>query len=290
METSGHTKIFGLAYYVWDTSMVDFKTTYNEVAEAGIRNIVIDAKRGNLDMEVREDVAKAKRILTRLGLTAPACHGLSKGPCHLTEEDGDVRSRMLRGHLNLMEHATELGGRTYVIHLGFGTWSEGEPKRAAWEQIRRALDELAPRAQSLGLTLALENGFTPDFIVQRAEELVSFVVDYRCPAVGICYDSGHAHIAEGAVTVLKILAPHVVTVHLHDNDGKEDQHLIPGQGTIDWPAVVAVLSQCPRLAHIETEAANCKQWPCTPEVWPVRDVYARYCEILNAPGSGLSCR
>lgn len=284
------TRNINLAYFVWDTSVVDFETTYKEVAEAGIRNIVINARRGNLNMEVGEDVGKAKQILARLGLAAPACHGLCAGACHLTEEDSEVWASMLRGHLNLMEQAAELGGRTYVIHLGFGTWSSDSEKHAVWERVRRALDELAPRAESLGMTLALENGFTPDYLVQSAEELISFVVDYGNPAVGICYDSGHAHIAEGVLPVLKILSPHIVTVHLHDNNGKEDQHLIPGQGTIDWPALVTVLSQCPRLKHIETEAANSKQWAFTRDVWPVRDVYARYCEILNTPDSGLFCR
>jgi len=212
-------RTFNLAYFVWDTGIVDFETTYKEVVEAGIRNIVIDARRGNLNMEVREDVVKAKQILARLGLAVPACHGLCAGACHLTEEDAGLRVKVIHGHLNLMEQAAELGAMTYVIHLGFGTWPEGELKRAAWERVRRALDELVPVAQSLGMTIALENGFTPDYLVQSAEELISFVVDYGNPAVGICYDSGHAHIAGGAVPVLKILSPHVVTMHLHDNNG-----------------------------------------------------------------------
>jgi sugar phosphate isomerase/epimerase len=154
--------------------------------------------------------------------------------------------------------------------------------------VLRALDELAPKAQSLGLKIALENGL-PGYMVTTSE-LLSLVSEYGSPAVGICYDSGHAHITDDTACALKTLGPHVVTVHLHDNDGKEDQHLLPGEGTLDWKAVVAALGLCPRLAHVETEAANCAAWKWSKEVRPHREVYGLYCQILNAPGSGLSCR
>jgi sugar phosphate isomerase/epimerase len=290
IKSGRKAKDISLAYFVWDSSVGDFETTYREVAAAGIRNVVIDARRGNLNMEVREDVARARQILARLGLSAPGCHGLTSGACSLTEEDDGARRIMLRAHLNMIKNSAELAGKTYVIHVGFGTWPEPEQRRAAWERVRRALDKLAPAAQTLGMTLALENGFTQDFLIQSAGELVSFVSGYGHPAVGICYDSGHAHIAEGEVKTLKTLVPHVVTMHLHDNNGREDEHLIPGEGTIDWPALVPVMGQCPRLIHIETEAANAKEWEFSRDIRPVRAVYERYLEILNAPGSGLSCR
>ena len=106
------------------------------------------------------------------------------------------------------------------------------------------------------------------------------MADYDHPAVGICYDSGHAHITADAAATLHLLSPYVVTVHLHDNDGVDDLHLIPGQGTIDWPSVVKELAACQKLVHMETEAANCAVWPHSQGVWSYRDVYTRYREIF----------
>jgi sugar phosphate isomerase/epimerase len=31
---------------------------------------------------------------------------------------------------------------------------------------------------------------------------------------------------------------HILTTHLHDNRGSRDEHLIPGDGTIDWEGVL----------------------------------------------------
>ena len=35
---------------------------------------------------------------------------------------------------------------------------------------------------------------------------------------------------------IEIAAEHLVTTHVHDNKRREDDHLVPYQGTIDWPA------------------------------------------------------
>ncbi|MFA4916646.1 MAG: TIM barrel protein [Syntrophales bacterium] len=112
--------------------------------------------------------------------------------------------------------------------------------------------------------------------------MLFFVDDYACPNVGICYDSGHAHRAEDAVSVLRTLSSCVVTAHIHDNDKTSDQHLIPGHGTIDWHAVVPLLEHCPELIHVETEAFNT-------EKWSHGDVYRRYCKILSESEKDTVC-
>jgi len=277
---------FDLAYAVWPESITDFEATCREVAEAGVRSIVVSAKQGNLDLQVPEDVDRAAAVLERSGLRAPACHGLASGACHPNEADASLRARMLRDHSAFMGNVARLGCRTYVVHLG--PMPESGSSAEAWDLVRSALDELAPRAEELGIVLALENGMVG--YMASNDELLSFVESYDSPAVGLCYDSGHAHVMGDAVGALEAFAPHVVTVHLHDNDGASDQHLIPGQGTIDWGPVVAALARCPRLLHAETEAANCRQWPPSLEVWPLPDVYARYCEVLNPPGAEVCFR
>jgi sugar phosphate isomerase/epimerase len=269
-----------LAYHVWSGSLGDFETCYREVAQAGIGSIVLTAVRGNLDLRKPEDLAAAGRILNDLGLSAPACHCQDWANCDLNEPDPDLHSAMIHTHLRLMQHVVQLGAKTFVLHLGHKP--KDAPPQAGWDLVRNAVDALAQCAEGLGMLLALENGL-PGYQATN-EELLSFVSEYDHPAVGICYDSGHAHITGDAAGVLRELSPYVVTVHLHDNDGTADQHLLPGQGTINWPPVAKALARCPRLLHLETEAANCTQWPHTPEVLSYRDAYARYLAVLNLPG------
>ncbi|MCE2453851.1 MAG: sugar phosphate isomerase/epimerase, partial [Nitrospinae bacterium] len=37
------------------------------------------------------------------------------------------------------------------------------------------------------------------------------------------------------------LAPFCAATHLHDNDGRNDAHLIPGEGAFEWPSFFTTL-------------------------------------------------
>jgi sugar phosphate isomerase/epimerase len=61
------------------------------------------------------------------------------------------------------------------------------------------------------------------------------------------FDTGHAHIGAGIEHEYEIMKPRIRSLHVHDNDGKEDQHLFPmsAGGSIDWTATMALLRSCP---------------------------------------------
>jgi len=265
--------IHNLLYFVRPRTIQDFGSTFTAVADAGIEHVVLAPQMGEVDFLNREDALNAGRLLNELGIKPLGTHGLHGEHLDLNEPDDALRPRMIDMHLRLMDHMAELGCLTYVCHPGSAP--EAESRHLAWDRVRRALDELAPHAHSLGLIIAVENGI-PGHLSDNAAEMLSLLGGYRAPDVGICYDSGHAHWSEDATSVLTALLDHVVTVHLHDNDGASDTHLIPGHGTIDWKAFVPLLADCPRLVHLETEAFNT-------EGWHHRDVYGRYRDILSDP-------
>ena len=93
---------------------------------------------------------------------------------------------------------------------------------------------------------------------------------------GCCFDAGHAHLMAPAPgkrrsgyfvemdwawgnkieeypNAYERLAPHIVTCHLHDNDGYSDAHELPGTGTIDWKTLIPKLKKSPRLISMQTE-------------------------------------
>jgi sugar phosphate isomerase/epimerase len=70
------------------------------------------------------------------------------------------------------------------------------------------------------------------------------------------------------------MAPYLATVHLHDNNGSEDQHLIPGFGSIPWNELPPLINGCSQLRHVETEAFN-------KEKWEHARLYAHYSRLLG---------
>jgi hypothetical protein len=39
------------------------------------------------------------------------------------------------------------------------------------------------------------------------------------------------------------VAEHLITTHVHDNRGRTDDHLVPFEGTIDWPAALTAVQK-----------------------------------------------
>jgi sugar phosphate isomerase/epimerase len=53
-------------------------------------------------------------------------------------------------------------------------------------------------------------------------------------------------------------------VHVHDNQGLKDEHLWPGDGTIDWPATVKALKNLKEPPAIVLEISqNLGETPAT---------------------------
>ena len=60
---------------------------------------------------------------------------------------------------------------------------------------------------------------------------------------GWCLDVGHMHIAGFAPETLEECASAPRSLHLHDNFGKNDDHMIPGAGEIDFDALIVSLKR-----------------------------------------------
>jgi len=260
-----------IVYFTRPRNIENFATTFRDVAAAGIGAVVLASRMGDVDLMQRHDLLRAKACLSELGLLSPAIHGLHSGYYDPNEAHDARRVEMRKAHLCLLEHAADMGCRTYVCHPG--PIKEGGDRKASWNRVRETLDQLVTRAASLGIIIALENA-NPGNLGDDANELRAFVEDYGCPSVKICFDSGHAHRAEDAPYALRVLSPHVVTVHLHDNDKSADQHLLPGNGTIPWDVLVPLIRECPQLLHTETE-------PFNTENWSAKRIYRLYSDVLS---------
>jgi len=83
--------------------------------------------------------------------------------------------------------------------------------------------------------------------LSRAGSLVHFVEDdvdgLEGRPVGICLDFGHAHMDGDLVDAIETVSEHFVSAHVHDNRGRADDHLVPFEGTIDWPAALTAIQK-----------------------------------------------
>jgi len=100
-------------------------------------------------------------------------------------------------------------------------------------EFRRTLETLAEQAAATVVSAAVELPLSmgPDQMVDLLESLEG-------APLGVCLDVGHAQLTSGAAEAIEILSGFIVTVHLNDNTGREDQHRPPYAGSVDWPATL----------------------------------------------------
>jgi len=172
-----------------------------------------------------------------------------------------------------LEAAELIPFNAMVLHLGRrdAAWDE-----AALENSLTAIEHLKAFAAPLGVRLLLEN-LQND--VSTPENLLYILKTGHFDSVGVCLDTGHLHLAQnasvpataskpgapsmaaslpgvgsdaGAASAISLLGSRIAQVHLNDNHGAfahtsemKDEHLWPGSGSIDWPAIYTSLAALP---------------------------------------------
>lgn len=101
----------------------------------------------------------------------------------------------------------------------------------------RRIQEIADYAKELGIKIAFENTKTKGYQEYVLEHV-------KNDNVGICLDSGHLHAHFKDELPFEEFKDKIFCVHLHDNMGEKDQHLIPFEGTIDWTWLLTKLKEC----------------------------------------------
>jgi sugar phosphate isomerase/epimerase len=134
-----------------------------------------------------------------------------------------------------LEVAEAIGASRVVFHIGIGPVGAGSlapAERAGWlERLAATWREvLADRA----LEVVLEN------VWETSPEALRDAVDaIALPNLGACLDAGHANLY-GQVSHahwVEVLGARIRHLHLHDNarrTAEDDEHLLPGYGTIRW--------------------------------------------------------
>lgn len=127
-----------------------------------------------------------------------------------------------------LETAEHLPLRNLVVHLGEQT--DGWSPRTV-EYALTALEHLGAFGKPLGVRLLVENLLNE---AATPERLITILEMGHLDSVGVCLDLGHAHVNGGVRQAIAALGSRIASVHVHDNHGTRDEHLWPGEGTIDW--------------------------------------------------------
>jgi len=145
-------------------------------------------------------------------------------------QDSVIRNRSIELYEQSLAIADRLGIKGVVFHTGLLGTLRIKYYLEAW--LEATVEFWSEKCRQYPhLTVYMENTFEqePD-IFERLMERMMDVPNFR-----LCLDYGHAILTPTPIEKwVKVFAPYLGHMHLNDNDLKDDLHLIPGQGRIDF--------------------------------------------------------
>ncbi|AQG78857.1 sugar phosphate isomerase/epimerase family protein [Spirosoma montaniterrae] len=202
-----------------------------------------------------DDLAKWQRIgqqCTDLGLGVQTC--TICGPEHsLISPDETVRRAGIDYLKGVVDCSAASGSRILMgpLFAGFKTFT-GRPATAQeWAWSVAGMREVAERAQTQGVTLAIEslNRFEI-YLLTCADDVRRYVEAVDHPNCRAAFDTFHANMEEKKIAdAIRTLAPYLVHVQISENDRST-----PGQGHINFDEVFATLDEVGYTGPIAIEA------------------------------------
>lgn len=183
----------------------------------------------------------ARQAFAETGVACPQAHAfLAANVAQPDRAAGAADAERLRQHILL---AARFGVRNIVMHPGR---RREATTRAEFAEVRRlnreAFQRLGDCAGEAGMRIGLENLMTRGFATPG--DMLDLLDAIGHPAVALTLDTSHAHASGLDVAAMaRDLGAQTVALHISDNNRSGDAHLVPGGGTIDWPAVMQALHE-----------------------------------------------
>ena len=139
-----------------------------------------------------------------------------------------------------------------VTHVDF---CYGKEKERARQTTLDYYAAFVPALKETGVTMCIENlfygdlktrSFLPNFCsdAEDLRDIIDTLNGRHGPHFAACLDTGHAVVVQNdPCQMLKILGHRTRVLHLHDNHGTSDEHLIPTRGKLDWREFATTLGE-----------------------------------------------
>lgn len=239
----------------------------DQVYKAGIPLVEIHSSQHHIDYRNRAQISELSLWLRDSPLKVYSVHS----PIYKDEQEGPgprcalniaepVKAKrvvIVDEIKRALETADRVPFRYLIQHLG----ASGDPfHERSVDAAVTSLEELKLFAKHLNVEILLEN--IPNGL-STCEALLTFLQRTHLD-LNFCLDVGHAHLYEGVSNAYKLLQGRIRSTHVHDNNGKEDLHQSPFEGSIDWAEAMELLrsngDQYPLLLEL-------KEVPETPNLW-----------------------
>ena len=209
---------------------------FSACALAGVRFIELSPRDGEYEMFF-ENAAQIRKMAEDTGLTLRSLHLPFGTRINFCAPDPADLSETMRMEKEMVHGAAALGVKYVIAHGGI-PYPQTERKKYL-EIARENIAELQKEASTLGIHVCVES-LLPSCIGRNSRELL-YILSVH-PDLRVCLDPNHLF-DEDHVALIRAVGKKIAAVHFSDYDGLDERHWMPGEGIINWSAIVAALSE-----------------------------------------------
>lgn len=213
---------------LWDTYLEKF-LEYNLNPEIGLDADALD----NFSFSDFKKIAKLFQSKDRRVTFHGPFIDLSPG-----SNDPEIRSVTKRRLEQVLEIVPLFKPASVVCHAGYDKSRYGFFREEWIEKCLEIWSWFGISLEKEGTRLMLENVYE-----SGPDEILTIFQNLEKDNVGFCLDPGHTFVfGEASLeSWIKVLGKYLGQIHLHDNNGKEDEHLALGTGSINFQPVFEFL-------------------------------------------------
>jgi sugar phosphate isomerase/epimerase len=233
---------FGVSTHLYHDRRLS-RAHLEEIASYGFTSVEVFATRSHFDYHDRAAIDQLGQWLKETGLTLHGIHAPITNRLSPPDQWGEVisnavsdaakRQGAVREADAALNIARTIPAHVFVVHLGTPKAQGGENNRTA---ALRSIEEICRLAAPIGIRVAVE--VIPNELSDAHSLVTLLEEDLDAPHAGICLDFGHAFLMGDVPDTVESVAEHLITTHVHDNHRKNDDHLVPFEGKIDWDAAL----------------------------------------------------
>jgi len=193
-----------------------------------------------------------------------------------------IRKESVRQSIEAVKLCADLGGHTVIIHNGDLLLDPilGEVERTAvgiqWDLNIDSLKRVAEVAEKLGVMLCLENcNFVYEKVEKSLQDLVAIRKEVGSKNLKFNLDIGHARLAEGVDTAIKVLGKDIRHMHFTDNFGTKDDHVVIGEGNFDYSSFIDFVRKFKYIVTLEAIVLDSSIEPARKSLANFRKIMSR---------------
>ncbi|MDR0910197.1 MAG: sugar phosphate isomerase/epimerase [Spirochaetaceae bacterium] len=217
-----------LCVYTWFGYRYPFEDIIKLIKDAGFQAVMTwwgdEFIESNGPKEAQPDIVR------KAGLKLENIH-LSFTGINYIWEDSINGTEIFDKYVSYIDDCKKYEIPAAVMHLTSG---ENPPSynQTGLNRIKRLIE----RAEKNNVNIAIENVRHPEYLDYVFENIQSDKLKF-------CYDSGHENCFTKGIKYLEKYGDKLGAMHLHDNNGIKDEHLLPFEGNINWERIMKQILQ-----------------------------------------------